>query len=69
MQAKVMILMRIANLKRRLSPLYTQEEADIWLNSASTLLDGNRPVDLLSDDAGYLEVDHVIDQMLDDVYL
>ncbi len=66
---KVMMLMRIATLKKRLFELYSPIEADYWLKSPSMMLDGHRPIDLVSNSLGYLEVDNIIDLMLDGVYL
>ncbi len=61
--------MHTAALKTRLMEVYTEEEAHYWLHNPQRVLDGHCPVDLLSDALGYLEVDNVVDQMLDCVYL
>ncbi len=65
----VEVLIRIAALKMRLMELYTPEESEYWLINPQRMLDGHRPMDLLSNALGYLEVDNVVDQMLDCVYL
>lgn len=65
----VSLAMRIAAVKMRLLELYTQEEADFWIHNPQRVLDGQRPIDMLGDILGYLEVDNVVDQMLECVYL
>lgn len=61
--------MRVAALKMRLVELYTAEEADYWIHNPQRLLDGQRPVDMVGDTLGYLEVDNVVDHMLECTYL
>lgn len=63
------IALRITALKVRLMELYTQEEAHDWIHNPQRVLDGHRPIDMLCDVLGYLEVDNVVDQMLDCAYL
>lgn len=63
-ERKVEILMRVANLKRKLLSIYTLEDIDKWLHTSCTQLDGHRPIDILSDDLGYLEVDVAVDQLI-----
>lgn len=66
---KVIVLMRTAALKSRLLSLYTPKQADQWMHAPQRLLEGSRPIDLLSNTSGYLEVDNVIDRLLNDIYL
>lgn len=65
----VHVSLRVAAIKVRLMELYTRHEADEWLCSPQPLLDDHRPIDLLADTLGYLEVDNVVDSMLDCVFL
>lgn len=65
----VAVSMRIAALKTRLMELYTAQEAHHWLYHPQRVFDGHCPIDMLSDVLGYLEVDNVVDQMLDCVYV
>jgi len=66
---KVIVLIRTAQVKQRLMRVYTAKEAEHWIHSPQRLLEGSRPIDLLSTDAGYMEVDTVIDRLLSDTYL
>ena len=63
------IAMRVAAIKVRLMQLYTNEEADSWIQQPQRVLDEQRPIDMVGDILGYLEVDNVVDQMLDCTYL
>lgn len=65
----VSLAMRIAAVKMRLMELYTQEEVDLWLHNPQRVLDEQRPIDMLGDILGYLEVDNVVDRMLECSYL
>ena len=66
---KVILLLRVARLKARLLRRFNLEEADQWLTSAQTALEGAKPMDLLQSFEGYVEVDNVIDLLLGDVSL
>lgn len=61
--------MRVAAIKVRLTDLYTPQQAHRWIHSPQRLLDGRRPIDLLGDLLGYMEVDNVVDYMLDCTYI
>lgn len=65
----VCIAIRVATLKERLMDLYTPQEAHDWIYSPQRLLDGHRPIDIVADILGYLEVDNVIDHLLECTYL
>ncbi len=65
----VAVAIRVTALKVRLTELYTADEAHYWLHNPQRVLDGHCPIDMLSDAMGYLEVDNIVDQMLDCVYL
>ncbi len=65
----VSVAMRVAALKVRLNELYTPKESHYWIYNPQRLLDGQRPIDMVGDTLGYLEVDNIIDYMLDCTYL
>lgn len=65
----ISLAMRIAAVKVRLMELYTPEEAHVWIHNPQRVLDWQCPVDMLGDILGYLEVDNVVDQMLECIYL
>jgi uncharacterized protein (DUF2384 family) len=58
-------VMRIASLKQRLLELYSLPEVDAWFVTPQRYFQDRRPVDVLTTDAGYLEVSRVIDAVLD----
>lgn len=66
---KVILLLRVARLKARLLRRFNLEEADQWLASPQTVLEGAKPLDLIHSFEGYVEVDNVIDLLLGDVSL
>ncbi len=61
--------MRIATLKQRLLELYTASEVDAWFVTPQRYFQDRRPMDVLTTDAGYLEVARVIDTVLDGAFL
>lgn len=68
-QEKVIVVERVAALKKRLLELYTPEDADQWLQSPQKLLDGMCPIDMLWSINGYMAVDNVIDALMDSAFL
>lgn len=62
-------LMRIALLKQRLLELYTAPEVDAWFVTPQRYFQDRRPMDVLTSDAGYLEVSRVIDAVLDGAFI
>jgi uncharacterized protein (DUF2384 family) len=62
-------MMRIALLKQRLLELYTPAEVDAWFVTPQRYFQDRRPVDLLTNDVGYLEVARVIDAVLEGVFI
>jgi uncharacterized protein (DUF2384 family) len=62
-------LMRVASLKQRLLELYAPEEVDAWFVTPQRYFQDRRPVDVLTTDAGYLEVSRVIDAVLDGAFI
>lgn len=63
------IVIRVAALKMRLADLYSPQQAHRWIHDPQPLLNGQRPIDMVGDTLGYLEVDNLVDYMLDCVYL
>lgn len=61
--------MRIASLKQRLLELYTAPEVDAWFVTPQRYFQDRRPVDVITTDAGYLEVSRVIDAVLDGAFI
>jgi hypothetical protein len=56
---------RLLALMRKLGELYDIEAATRWCESAQPLLDGQRPVDMLTSEKGAAEVDAVIARLID----
>jgi uncharacterized protein (DUF2384 family) len=65
----LVVTIRLAALKTRLLQIYTPAEADEWMHTPQRLLEGHRPIDMLSNTLTYLDVDNAIDGMLGDTYL
>lgn len=65
----VSLALRVAAIKARLTELYSPKEAHHWIYNPQRLLDGQRPIDMVGDILGYLEVDNIIDHMLECTYL
>lgn len=65
----VTIAIRVAAIKMRLTDLYTPPQAHRWIHSSQRLLNGQRPIDMVGDILGYMEVDNVVDYMLDCTYV
>ena len=61
--------MRIASLKQQLLELYTASEVDAWFATPQRYFQDRRPMDVLTTDAGYLEVSRVIDAVLDGTFI
>jgi uncharacterized protein (DUF2384 family) len=62
-------LMRVISLKQRLLELYTVPEVDAWFVTPHRYFQDRRPMDVVTTDAGYLEVSRVIDAVLDGAFI
>jgi uncharacterized protein (DUF2384 family) len=68
-QDAVELALRAAAIKARLNELYAPQEAHDWIHNPQRLLDGQRPIDMLGDILGYLEVDNIVDHMLECTFI
>lgn len=61
---------RIVSIKEHLISLgYEQSDADAWLRTPQSLLYGQRAMDLLRTDWGYLEVAGVVQRLCDGAFI
>lgn len=62
------LITRLAALKQRLLELYDPVEVTAWFETPQNYLQGRRPIDLISDDAGYLEISRILDCILEGAF-
>jgi hypothetical protein len=56
---------RLLNILRQLDALFDLNHAVRWFETRQPLLDGQRPVDMITTDAGAAEVEAVVARLLD----